>query len=266
MPTGKPYQPNEADRLKLTHGLEFGLTLKFISQNMGLSVNTLKYRYRDVIKAAELAGGNRFTPTEEQRKMVTLATAVGLPHEDIAEALHVSRNTLVKYFGEELSLGALRANLKVASNLFKIATADPPLQGTVSAAIFWAKTRMGWRTAPAAGQASIYGSKSDVQILIVSSDQDRCDGSAPPASDSEYGLPLDAEPFLAGSNPCEEALDVDSYQASARDWHELARATSDTTLHVAYTQVALAFERLAFVATRPAKAATGRERKSRARR
>jgi hypothetical protein len=102
VPTGKPYKPNEADRLKLTLGLEFGLTLKFIAQNMGLSVNTLKSRYRDVIEAAELAGGNRFTPTEEQRKMVTMAAAVGLPHEDIAEALHVSRNTLAKYFGKDL--------------------------------------------------------------------------------------------------------------------------------------------------------------------
>jgi hypothetical protein len=266
MPTGKPYKPNEADRLKLTHGFEFGLSLMFIAEAMGLAVNTLKKRYRDVIEAAELRGGNSFRPTKHQRGLVTLAAALGQPHEDIAQMLDICRNTLEKHLGEELRLGALRANLKVGSNLFKIATADPPLPGTVSAAIFWAKTRMGWRCAPAVAQASIYGSKSAVQIVVVSSDQDRCDGSAPPASDSEYGPPSDAVPLLAGSNLCEEALDVESYQASARDWHELARAASDMTLHAAFTQVALAFERLAFVATRPAKAAIGRERKTRARR
>jgi hypothetical protein len=62
-------------------------------------------------------------------------------------------------------------------------------------------------------------------------------------------------------------LDIELYHASARDWHELARATSDTTLHAAFTEVARAFERLAFVAARPAKDAMIRpERKSRARR
>jgi hypothetical protein len=72
--------------------------------------------------------------------------------------------------------------------------------------------------------------------------------------------------LLTGSNPCEKALDVESYQASAGDWHELARATSDMTLHAAFTEVARAFERLAFVATRPAKPAMTRpERKTRAR-
>ena len=81
---------------------------------------------------------------------MTLAAALGQPHEDIAQMLGISRNTLEKHFGAELSVGALRANLKVGSNLFKIATADPPLPGTVTAAMFWAKTRMGWRSAPAA--------------------------------------------------------------------------------------------------------------------
>jgi hypothetical protein len=168
-------------------------------------------------------------------------------------------------FSQELERGAAHANFKVGRNLFVMATGDPTLRTTLIAAIWWSKCRMGWRSAPAAGQASIYGSKSDVQIVIVAQDQDRSDGSAPPASDSDYGLPSDGEQFLAGSNPCEGALDVESYQASARDWHELARAASDMTLHAAFTQVALAFERLAFVATRPAKAAIGRERKTRAR-
>ena len=42
MPTGKPYKSNEADRLKLTHGLEFGLSLMFIAEAMSIAVNTLK--------------------------------------------------------------------------------------------------------------------------------------------------------------------------------------------------------------------------------
>jgi hypothetical protein len=267
MPTGKPYKPNEADRLKLAHGFEFGLSLMFIAEAMGLAVNTLKKHYRDVIEAAELRGGNSFRPTKHQRGLVKLAAALGQPHEDIAQMLGISRNTLEKHLGEELRLGALHAKLKVGSNLFKIATADPPLPGTVSAAIFWAKTRMGWRCAPAVAQASTYGSKSEVQIVIVAQDQDRCDGSAPPSSDSEYGLPPDVEPTPTGVKHYEEVLDIELYRANASYWQEVATGASDMTLHAAFTGVACAFERLAFVATQPAKAAMTRpERKIRARR
>jgi hypothetical protein len=197
---------------------------------------------------------------------VTLAAALGQPHEDIAQMLGISRNTLEKYFGEELSLGALRANLKVGSNLFKMATGDPSLRTTLVAAIWWSKCRMGWRSTPAVGQASIYGSKPDVQVIVVPQGQDSRDESVPPSSDPDLGLPPDAGPIPTGGDPCEEALDIELYQISASHWHEVAVGTSDIILRAAITEVARAFERLAFLATRPAEAAMTRpERKSRAR-
>jgi hypothetical protein len=183
MPTGKPYKPNEADRLNLSHGFEFGLSLMFIAEAMGLAVNTLKKHYRDVIEAAELRGGNSFRPTKHQRGLVTLAAALGQPHEDIAQMLYISRNTLEKHFSEELSLGALRANLKVASNLFTIATADPPLQGTVLAAIFWAKTRMGWRCTPTVERTGVYGAKIAAQVVVMPQNDNPGGASVPTVPD-----------------------------------------------------------------------------------
>jgi hypothetical protein len=266
MPTGKRYKPNDGDRLMLAHGFEFGLSLMCIAEAMGLASNTLKKHYPDVIEAAELKGGNSFKPTKDQRGLVTLAAALGQPHEDIAQMLDISRNTLEKHFGEELSLGALRANLKVGSNLFKIATADPPVQGTVLAAIWWSKVRMGWRSTPVAEYASIYGPKSRAQVIVVPQKQDRRDDSAPPLSDPDLGLPLDAEPTPTGGDPCEGALDIELYRAHASYWHEVATAASDIVLRAAFTQVASAFDRLAFVATRPAESAMTRPgRKSGAR-
>jgi hypothetical protein len=43
------------------------------------------------------------------------------------------------------STAAWRANAKVAENLFWMATNPTPSRPTVTAAIFWAKTHMGWR-------------------------------------------------------------------------------------------------------------------------
>lgn len=67
-------------------------------------------------------------------------SAVGLPHTDIARILGFSRETLEKYYREELNLGMAKANAAVGGALYKSA-----LEGNVAAQIFWAKSRMGWR-------------------------------------------------------------------------------------------------------------------------
>jgi hypothetical protein len=60
---------------------------------------------------------------------------------------------------------------------------------------------------------------------------------------------------------------MELYQANASHWHEVAATASDMTWHAAFIQAALAFEKLAFLATEPAKAAIcGPKRKSRAQR
>lgn len=258
MPTGIRYQANDDDRLRLIHGLQFGLTVKFIAQNMGLSINTLKAHYPDIIKVAQLAGGHRFKPTEEQRNLVAMAAAVGLPHEDIAELLRVSRNSLEKHFSEELSLGTLHASLRVGNNLFKIATADPPLPGTVTAAIWWTKARMGWRSTTPAEKVGIYGAKLTAQVVIVPQNDDPGGTSDPLVSDREEVLLRDAEPNTTGGNPCEEAPDIQLCHARASHWRELAAATSNMTLHAAYIGIAGAYERLAFLASCPTKSALHR--------
>ncbi len=82
-------------------------------------------------------------PTKEQRTMVETMAAVGVPSSDIARVVGVDAKTLRKHYRDELDLGMVKANAKVAGSLFKKATGDGPQ--SVTAAIFWAKTRMGWR-------------------------------------------------------------------------------------------------------------------------
>jgi len=61
----------------------------------------------------------KLNPTEEQRRKVKILSACGTPHEKIAEAMGIrSPKTLRKHFREELDLGALEANAKVASTLY----------------------------------------------------------------------------------------------------------------------------------------------------
>jgi hypothetical protein len=67
----------------------------------------------------------------------------GVPEADIAGVIGVDPKTLRKYYRGELDHGHVKANAKVAENLFRKATGDG--REAVIAAIFWMKTRAGWR-------------------------------------------------------------------------------------------------------------------------
>jgi hypothetical protein len=67
----------------------------------------------------------------------------GVPQYAIAEMIGISIPTLEKHYRSELDSGAGKANMKVAQSLFQMATnIEKP---NVVAAIFWLKSRAGWR-------------------------------------------------------------------------------------------------------------------------
>lgn len=84
-------------------------------------------------------GRKAFEPTEQQKRQVELLSGLGLPQDQIANAIGISDETLRKYFEPEILSGVRKANSKVAHFLFQEATKN------LTAAIFWAKTRMRWR-------------------------------------------------------------------------------------------------------------------------
>lgn len=84
-----------------------------------------------------------YNPTEEGRKMVEAMASVGVPQDEICVVLGIDAKTLRKYFREELDSAMIKANAKVAANLYRQATKDD--FKAAPAAMFWAKTRMGWR-------------------------------------------------------------------------------------------------------------------------
>ena len=70
----------------------------------------------------------------------------GIPEADIATVLEIDPKTLRKHYREELDTGQIKATAKVAESLFRKATGDG--SQSVTAAIFWLKTRGGWRETP----------------------------------------------------------------------------------------------------------------------
>ena len=82
-------------------------------------------------------------PDPALRRQVEAMAGYGIPELGIARVIGVDPKTLRKHYRSELDLGHLKANSAVAQSLFKKATGDGPQ--SVTAAIFWAKTRMGWK-------------------------------------------------------------------------------------------------------------------------
>ena len=105
-----------------------------------------------------------YKPTPESRAKVN-AMAYGTPEHAIARVLKIDPKTLRKHFRDELDTAHIVANSAVGQSLYKKATGDGPQ--SVTAAIFWAKTRMGWRETQHHEQAILVrpGPRSSARLL-----------------------------------------------------------------------------------------------------
>ena len=82
-----------------------------------------------------------FKPNDEQREQVKAMSSHGVPHRQQAPLIGCSSpKTLRKHFREELNIGKIQANAKVAGALYQSA-----LEGNVKAQSFWLKTVGGWQ-------------------------------------------------------------------------------------------------------------------------
>lgn len=85
------------------------------------------------------------TPTESTRTMVKCLKVGGYTDEAIASAFDppINNKTLRKHYATELASGKAKIDSLVVSKLVEAA-----IKGDITAAIFYLKTRMGWRETP----------------------------------------------------------------------------------------------------------------------
>jgi hypothetical protein len=77
------------------------------------------------------------------RAQVEAMTGYGIADTDIALVMKLDPQVLRELYPEELASGHIKANAKVAENLYRKATGDG--REAVTAAIFWLKTRASWK-------------------------------------------------------------------------------------------------------------------------
>jgi hypothetical protein len=88
-------------------------------------------------------GRPRHQPDPGLRRQVETLAGFGVPEVDIAGVIEVDPKTLRKHYRKELDGGHVKANAKVAENLYRKATGEG--REAVIAAIFWLKTRAHWK-------------------------------------------------------------------------------------------------------------------------
>jgi hypothetical protein len=81
-------------------------------------------------------------PDPTARRQVEAMAGYGVPEADIAGVIGIDPKTLRKHYRGELDHGHVKANAKVAENLYRKATGEG--RESVIAAIFWLKARARW--------------------------------------------------------------------------------------------------------------------------
>ena len=89
-------------------------------------------------------------PTEKTRAEVAALYSYGIPQQEIARFIGIDTKTLSKHYREELDVAQVKAHAAVGRFLYQNATGGTLKDGAshsdcVRAAMFWAKTRMGWK-------------------------------------------------------------------------------------------------------------------------
>ena len=88
-------------------------------------------------------GRRAHKPDAASRRQVEAMAGYGVREADIAGVVGVDAKTMRKHYRSELDHGHVKANARVAENLYRKATGEG--REAVVAAIFWLKTRAGWK-------------------------------------------------------------------------------------------------------------------------
>jgi hypothetical protein len=89
----------------------------------------------------------------------------GVPETDIACVPDIDPKTLRRHYRKELDKGHIKASARVAEFLFRKATTEG--SQAVTAAIFWLKTRAGWKETSA---HEIAGKNGAPLTVVISAD------------------------------------------------------------------------------------------------
>lgn len=156
--------------------LEVKAPLYKIAEALEISYVTLWRHYRYIIDEFDVKRGQRsHEPTPESRNRVKLMAIAGITQDDMSKVIGISKPTLEAHYRDELDLALIEANMKVAANMYAMATGPRDQKNTVVAGIWWTKARMGWKDTSRIENTGPNGGPIQVenQVIVVLPDNGR---------------------------------------------------------------------------------------------
>ena len=169
----------------------------------------------------------RYQPSQQDRSLVETLAGYGVPPEEIcrlivnpANGKALTPRALLRHFGEEIARGLAAANAKVAESLYRLAVGQAKVvvdgevlqeerEPKVTAAVFWAKTRMGWKEISAQDAAAQRGNggpivaEAKVTVYIPENGREQAQTAEPEASGHVDGHGAGDEVGVSGGSPPE---------------------------------------------------------------
>jgi hypothetical protein len=103
-------------------------------------------------------------PDPVTARQVEAMAGYGIAVSEIATVLTLDPETLRQLYRAELDGGHIKANSKVAENLYRKATGEG--REAVVAAIFWLKTRAGWKETSVHEVGGVLGNPLSVEVTV----------------------------------------------------------------------------------------------------
>ena len=118
---------------------------------------------------------NPHEPTDKTRAEVSALCSFGVPQSEIATYIGIDPKTLRLHYRSELDQAHTKANAAVGKFLYQNASGATLKDGAshsdcVRAAMFWAKTRMGWRETQHIDHTTAGEAMQPTQVVIRAAD------------------------------------------------------------------------------------------------
>lgn len=169
--TGVPsIHPLKSIEKRMRDMLAVNATVPQIAEVVEVSEATLYRHYNHIIKKFDRTPGPKpHEPTDELRKTVRLYSGIKVAHDHIAKMIGVCPATLRKYYSEELELGSIEADAKVAANIWAMATGPKDSRNTALMAKFWAGVHLKWVEVSRIEQTGPDGGpiKTENQVVVI---------------------------------------------------------------------------------------------------
>ena len=141
-------------------------------------------------------GRTAHAPDPANRRQAEAMAAYGVPESDIACVIGIDPKTLRKHYRQELDQGHTKANAKVAESLFRKALGDGPQ--SVTAAIFWLKTRARWKEVSVHEHGGVPGQPIErvdriERIILAAPDMDQLRWEREESARGLFALPAGRE-------------------------------------------------------------------------